>query len=65
MNGDEYKNILKRSRREAHQLLFDEYYNYVGTIVVNHLRNVGSIEDTEECISDVFAKMFFSLKISL
>ena len=62
MNGDEYKKILKRSRGEAHQLLFDEYYNYVGTIVINHLRNVGSIEDTEECISDVFAKVFFVLE---
>ena len=62
MNGDEYSRILKRSRREAHQLLFDEYYNYVGTIVVNHLRNVGSSEDTEECISDVFAKVFFVLE---
>ena len=62
MNGDEYKKILKRSRGEAHQLLFDEYYNYVGTIVINHLRNVGSIEDTEECISDIFAKVFFVLE---
>lgn len=62
MNGDEYSRILKRSRREAHKLLFDEYYNYVGTIVVNHLRNVGSSEDTEECISDVFAKVFFVLE---
>lgn len=62
LNGDEYKKILKLSRREAHQLLFDEYYNYVGTIVTNHLRNVGSIEDTEECISDVFAKVFFVLE---
>lgn len=62
MNGDDYEKILKRSRREAHQLLFDEYYNYVGTIVFNQLRNVGSAEDTEECISDVFAKMFFVLE---
>jgi RNA polymerase sigma-70 factor (ECF subfamily) len=62
VNGEEYSSILKRSRREAHQLLFDEYYNYVGTIVVNHLRNVGGREDTEECISDVFAKVFFALE---
>lgn len=62
LNGEEYNSIRKHSRREAHQLLFDEYYNYVGTIVVNHLRNVGSREDTEECISDIFAKVFFVLE---
>ncbi|MBR3025030.1 MAG: sigma-70 family RNA polymerase sigma factor [Oscillospiraceae bacterium] len=62
MNGDEYKKILKRNCKEAHKLFFDEYYNYVGTIVLNHLRNVGSIEDIEECISDVFAKTFFVLE---
>ena len=62
LNGDEYSSILKRSRSKAHQMLFDEYYNYVGTIVYNHLRNVGSREDTEECISDVFAKVFFVLE---
>ncbi|MBR4627849.1 MAG: sigma-70 family RNA polymerase sigma factor [Ruminococcus sp.] len=62
MNGEEYSSIRKRSREEAHRLLFEEYYNYVGTIVVNHLRNIAAAEDTEECISDVFAKIFFSLE---
>ena len=62
MNGDEFSRIRKRSRSEAHQTLFDEYYNYVGTIVINHLRNVGTQEDIEECISDVFAKVFFALE---
>lgn len=62
MNGDEFIRIRKHSRSEAHQTLFDEYYNYVGTIVINHLRNVGTQEDIEECISDVFAKVFFALE---
>ena len=62
MNGDEFIRIRKHSRSEAHQTLFDEYYNYVGTIVINHLRNVGTQEDIQECISDVFAKVFFALE---
>ena len=62
LKGDEFSKKLKVSRSEAHHLLFDEYYNYVGTIVVNRLGTVGTKEDTEECISDVFAKVFFSLE---
>lgn len=62
LKGDEFSEKLKVSRSEAHHLLFDEYYNYVGTIVVNRLGTVGTKEDTEECISDVFAKVFFSLE---
>ena len=62
MNGNEFSEKLKKSRSEAHNLLFEEYYNYVGTIVVNRLGCLGSREDTEECISDIFAKVFFSLE---
>ena len=62
MTDSQFRTLLKKSPQSAHRAVFDEYYNYVGTIVVNHLRNVGSIEDTEECISDVFAKVFFVLE---
>ena len=62
MKGDEFNEKLKISRSEAHHLLFDEYYNYVGTIIANRLGTVGNKEDIEECISDVFAKVFFSLE---
>ena len=40
------------------QAIFDEYYAYVYTIVWNRLCGVGTREDAEECISDVFADVF-------
>ena len=51
---------MKRSQREGHRALFDEYCNYVYAVVVNVLRNCGSREDMEECVSDVFVKIYRS-----
>lgn len=49
---------MKRSQREGHRALFDEYCNYVYAVVMNVLRNCGSREDVEECVSDVFMKIY-------
>ena len=51
---------MKRSQREGHRALFDEYCNYVYAVVMNVLRNCGSREDVEECVSDVFVKIYRS-----
>lgn len=61
MTGEEYCGLLETSAENAHSSLFEEYYSYVRTIVFNRLRSVGSSEDVEECISDIFAELFFSL----
>lgn len=60
MTSSEYSSLLVISTRKAHEALFEEYYNYVRTIVFNRLRSTASSEDVEECISDVFAEVFFS-----
>lgn len=60
MTLSEFRSIMKRSQREGHRALFDEYCNYVYAIVVNVLRNCGSREDMEECLSDVFVKIYRS-----
>jgi len=57
MTGRDYSVLLKKSPRKAHKALFDEYCNYVYTIVYNKL-NSFSREDTEECVSDIFAEIF-------
>lgn len=62
LKGEEFAAKLKKSRSTAHKLLFDEYYNYVAAIAANRLGLAGSREDIEECISDIFAKIFFSLE---
>lgn len=60
MTSSEYTSLLAISTKKAHEALFEDYYNYVRTIVFNRLRSTASEEDIEECISDVFAEVFFS-----
>ncbi len=59
MTGSEYSSLVKKNVSEAHRALFDEYFCYVRTIVYNNLRSTGSSEDIEECISDIFASVYF------
>ena len=58
MTLSEFRSLMKRSQREGHRALFDEYCNYVYAVVMNVLRNCGSREDVEECVSDVFMKIY-------
>lgn len=61
MTGSEYAELIKRSPYDGRRAIFDEYYNYVYTIVCGRLRGCGSHEDFEECVSDVFAEVFSAL----
>ena len=60
MTLSEFRSLMKRSQREGHRALFDEYCNYVYAVVMNVLRNCGSREDVEECVSEVFVKIYRS-----
>ena len=62
MTGAEYSLLLQKSTREAHEMLFNEYYSYVCAIAFNRLRSYSN-EDIEECISDIFAEVFFSFSV--
>lgn len=64
MTGADYCALFRRSEDLAYRALFDEYGDYVYTIVYNKLHSSGSREDIEECVSDVFAKVFFSYDTS-
>lgn len=61
MTGSEYTALLKKSPHKAYRALFDEYCNYVYVIVWNKLRSCGVREDIEECVSDIFAAVYFNL----
>ena len=58
MTNEEYHRRSQVSSREAHRAVFDEYFNYVYTIVFNRLRSCASREDIEECVCDVFAEFY-------
>ena len=61
MTGSEYITLLKQSEHIAHKNLMDTYISYVYTIVYNKLSDILSKEDIEECVSDIFASIFFDL----
>ena len=59
MTGTEYCKLHKESPEKAYDRLFADYCDYVYAIVYNKLRSAGSREDIEECVSDIFADVFF------
>ena len=60
MTGTEYSALYVISPDKAYQELFDTYCNYGYAIVYNKIGRIASAEDVEECVSDVFADIFFS-----
>ena len=58
MTGADYCRLYKKSPDTAYRALFEEYLNYVYTIIYNKLRSCASAEDIEECVSDTFAEMY-------
>ncbi len=58
MTDREIHLMIVNSRKDGFKALFQQYHNYVYTIVWGRLRTVGTAEDAEECISDIFAQIF-------
>ena len=61
MTDMELRLLMGESVQKCHRALFDKYCNYVYAIVINILRNCGSREDMEDCVSDVFFKLYKQL----
>jgi RNA polymerase sigma-70 factor (ECF subfamily) len=62
MTGAEYRKLYSDLPDKACSTLFECYCDYVYAIVYNKLRSSASRADIEECVSDIFAEIFFSLK---
>lgn len=58
MEYHEYHLLMAADKSRAEQLLYDEYVNYVYTIVFSHLRSCATREDINECVIDVFMDVF-------
>lgn len=61
MTDMELRMLMAESVQKCHRAVFDKYCNYVYAIVINILRNCGSREDMEDCVSDVFFKIYKQL----
>ena len=55
---DHNREPVSASQDEIFRALFTRYSSYVYTIVWNRIRHVGTHEDAEEAVSDVFADLF-------
>ncbi len=58
MTDREIHLMIVNSRKDGFKALFQQYQSYVYTIVWSRLRTVGTAEDAEECIRDIFAQIF-------
>ena len=58
MTESELRSAVNESRKEGFRILFQQYKGYVYAIVWNRICKVGSHEDAEECVSDVFTDVF-------
>lgn len=64
MTGNEYRELYEKSPDEAYDALFNCYCGYVHAVVFNRLRSVASREDIEECVSDIFADVYFGCDVN-
>lgn len=61
MNEEKIVDMLEKNLKKAHSLLIDEYGGYVYAVVVDKLRDLGSQEEIEDCVSDIFVELFTEL----
>lgn len=59
MTNHEIRELIQTSPDAGHRALYDQYFNYVYSIVYHTLINCGSHEDVEECVADTFAEVIF------
>lgn len=58
MTDRELGSLMEQSAGIGQRALFDEYCSYVYAVCANKLKSVGTNEDIDECVSDVFAAIF-------
>ena len=58
MKDTELRQLMEQSVQVCHRAVFDKYCNYVYAIVINVLRSCGTREDIDDCVSDVFMKIY-------
>lgn len=57
MSDNEIIKLILQSKEDGYCALVEKYKVYVNAIVTSVLKNCGTEEDAEECISDIFVKL--------
>ena len=58
MTENKLRLLMAESIQKCHKAIFDNYCNYVYAIVINILRSCSSKEDIEDCVSEIFMKIY-------
>ncbi|HAG14167.1 MAG TPA: RNA polymerase subunit sigma-24 [Ruminococcus sp.] len=58
MTERELRSMISQSREDGYRALFQQYQNYVYAIIWNKIKTVGTKEDAEDCVSEVFTDVF-------
>ncbi len=58
MTERELRLLIDGSEKDGFRSLFQQYNGYVYAIVWSHICKVGTHEDADECVSDVFTDIF-------
>ena len=64
MTGKQFSQAYAVDTEKTCRTVYEEYYKYVYIVIFSKLRGTASVEDIEECVSDVFAEVFFTLSKS-
>ena len=58
MTDNELQHLLKTDPERGQREFYDKYFNYIYTIVFAKLKGAASVNDVDECVSDVFVQCF-------
>lgn len=58
MTESELRTLMQHQPDQGRQALFETYYHYVYAIAFRRINGIGTHEDVEECVIDVFLEIF-------
>ncbi len=58
MTERELRSLIDGSKKDGFRSLFQQYHGYVYAIVWNHISSIGTHEDADECVGDIFTDIF-------
>lgn len=62
MNDADWAEIAENNPQKAFEMLVEEYGSLVWAITANKIGRIGTKEDIEDCVSDVFTEVFRTFK---
>ena len=58
MSEEQIRSLMQHDRETGERAIYDAYYTYVYAIVYRRISGIGTREDVEDCVIDVFLEVF-------